>query len=254
MFDSAISTLQQGVDKIEKACNDTEFQNAINAFVTYLQKHSYECEYWKELEQHAFYQKNEFSEYENNKNLNDAKRRVLEYIQKNIIEGGQPKAEFTDNEKVKIACKMTENFHEYIKALRKRIPHQKAGIKKEVYEGIDIVNEYDLQHIMYAYLKPIFLEIRDEVPEDSGYAGIRLDFKIDENIVIETKCTRASMSEKELIEQIAADVSLYKHKNIIIYVYDKEGIVKNVHAFKKNFSDSDGHKNVFVYVAQGIEL
>lgn len=252
MFNT-ISTLQQCVDKIEKTSNDIEFQNAISAFVDYLQKHSFECEYWKKLEQLAFYQKNEFSEYENNKNLNDAKRRVLEFIQKDIVDG-QNNAEFTDNEKVKIVCKMTENFHEYIKALRKRTPHQKAGIKKEVYEGIDIVNEYDLQHIMYAYLKPVFLEIRDEVPEDSGYAGIRLDFKIDENIVLETKCTRASMSEKELIEQIAADISLYKHKNIIIYVYDKAGIVKNIHSFKKNFSSLDGVKKVFVYVAQGLEL
>lgn len=253
MFNNII-TIQQGIDRVEKACNDLEFQSAISAFVTYLQNRNYECGCWKELEQLAYYQKNEFSENENNKNFADAKKRVLEFVRTSIIENTKPSSEFSDNEKIKLACKMIENFHEYVKALIERTPHQKAVTKKEAYEGIKIVNEYDLQHIMYAYLKPVFLEIRDEVSEDSGYVGVRLDFKVDENIVIEIKCTRENMSEKDLIEQIAADITLYRHKSMIIYVYDRVGKVKNVHAFKNNFSNSEGAKRVFVYVAQRIEL
>ena len=254
MFNS-VSTLQQGIEKIRAASDDAQFQIAISGCISYLVKRNYDSKLWKELEGQAYYQKNDYSDMENVRNLCEAKKRTISYIENSIIKGEYgTTGDFSESEKVKILCKMVGNFHEFLVALWTRIPHQKAGTRKEAYDSIKICNEYDLQHLMYAYLKPVFLEIRDEIPEDSGYSGTRVDLKIDENIVVETKCSRASMTEHKLIEEISSDIVLYKHGYIVIYVYDRERIIKNVHAFRNNFNNITEAKKVFIFVDQPLEL
>lgn len=59
---------------------------------------------------------------------------------------------------------------------------------------------------MYSLIKPIFPQACTETVDDTGYGGIRYDIVIDDyDLTIETKCTRAKMTERQLTEEIAAD-------------------------------------------------
>lgn len=108
--------------------------------------------------------------------------------------------------------------------------------------------------LLYAYLKPLFPQIRDEVSEDAGYKTVRPDFIIDEYHMIEVKCTRKNMTEKQLLEQIEADITHYDYKNIYFYIYDKDHIIDNASAFKKYLQKQYGNKMVYVSIEQPKKL
>ena len=71
--------------------------------------------------------------------------------------------------------------------------------------ALKIENEYDVQHLLFAYLKPLYPMARTEVNQDTGYATVRTDISLDSETVIEVKCTRPSMQLGKLKEEIAAD-------------------------------------------------
>ena len=84
-------------------------------------------------------------------------------------------------------------------------------------QEIRIENEYDLQHLLFAALKPLCLDARKEVTEDSGVGAVRSDIKIPSvNTVIEAKCTRNTMNLKKLTEEI--ELTLYIMM-LIIYIF-----------------------------------
>ena len=122
---------------------------------------------------------------------------------------------------------------------------------------IQIGNEYDLQRMLYALLVPIFPLIRQEAESDNGYGGVRADLYLEEyDLIIETKCTRASMIEKKLLEELGADRFHYKAKTVFFFVYDKKNIIKNPDVFKAAFvrEQEKNGKNIKVIVLQPVEL
>lgn len=122
---------------------------------------------------------------------------------------------------------------------------------------IQIGNEYDLQRMLYALLVPIFPLIRQEAESDNGYGGMRADLYLEEyDLIIETKCTRASMTEKKLLEELGDDGFHYKAKTVFFFVYDKKNIIKNPDVFKAAFvrEQEKNGKNIKVIVLQPVEL
>ena len=108
-----------------------------------------------------------------------------------------------------------ENFYLFLEALTEYLPDKRATIRYENLKKIMIQNEYDLQHLLYAALKPLYPGIRKEVSKDSGIGTVREDIFIpDLDVVLEAKCTRDSMTLKKLIEEIEADIVHYHLKNI----------------------------------------
>lgn len=97
-------------------------------------------------------------------------------------------------------------------------PHGKSSIDMDGLKKFQINNEYDLQYILYSYLKPIYPLCRMEVPEDTGYETVRTDIYINQGTVLETKCSRPSMSQKKLIEEIEADITHYGASNIFLHL------------------------------------
>ena len=116
-----------------------------------------------------------------------------------------------------------------------------------------IKNEYDIQHILYALLRTVFPETRKEVNGDNGYSGTRADLYLETyDIIIEIKCTRSSMSVKQLTEELGSDAFHYKTKNLYLFIYDKEDIIKNPEAYQNAFQrdyEKDG-KNVQVFITK----
>lgn len=86
--------------------------------------------------------------------------------------------------------KLIETVEEY-EAFKEMIPDRRASLTANDLQKIKIENEYDLQHLLYAVLRPLYGDVRKEVTEDSGVGAIRSDLKIPSlNAVIEAKCSR----------------------------------------------------------------
>lgn len=210
MFSGYIKSMQEAVELIENAQDRQAFRDAVSELREYMKKLEMDTQYFINLERRAYYLENDYSAKDTKEKMFAAKRRVIEYI--NEIMSG--------NEKNKLLLDVLENYYFFLENLLERIPHKKGGIQKEHLEGLRIKNEYDVQYLLYAYLKPLYPMARAEVNEDTGYNTVRTDILLDMENVIEVKCTRKGMALKKLIEEIEADMVHYNAKNIYFFIYD----------------------------------
>lgn len=240
MFNYAVRNLQDAIDKIEKADSDDAFRNAISSIQDYMLKIKMASVYPQKLDSLSFYMKNAFSENDNKIKLEEAKGRVKKFLY-SLAE---------QDENSEILLQILENFYLYLEAMWENTPHQKGGIKKEHLRSLKITNEYDVQFLLYAYLKPLFQNMRKEVSEDTGYENVRVDLKINEDTVIEIKCSRPKMQLKKLLEEIEADMVHYSASNIYFYVYDKEKIIDNPSIFITTYENRIPGKNVKIIIVQ----
>lgn len=224
MFNN-ICSLSEGVRRFREVQDADEFDKAFAAMRAYLRE-SRLFEAAIEIEKVGYYQKNMYSNINTNENVKEAAQRVIQYIE-NLL---QPSERISDLQTI------LDNFDLFLECLIQHKPNAKASIADTIGK-LKIENEYDLQHILYAFLKPIYNTVRVEVNEDMGCGTVRSDIWIDQNVIIETKCTRTSMSEKKLHEEISADITQYSAQNIYFYIYDKEKIIGNPQAFKQALLD-----------------
>lgn len=196
------------------------------------------------------YVENEYSENDSIISLHTSLRDTIQILEEKAI--------VSENEAYKQAGlllieKILGNFYMHYHAMYKNPAHKKGTLTTEMLNAIQIGNEYDLQRMLYSLLIPIFPTIRQEVYMDNGYGGMRADIYLDlYNLIIEIKCTRKSMSEKQLIEELGADGFHYCANAIYFFVCDKIGIIKNPEAFKEAFArepKKDG-KTVKVFILQ----
>lgn len=153
--------------------------------------------------------------------------------------------------------KLISNFNLYLHNMFRVEPENKATLQKDVLEQIIINNEYDIQHMMYAVVKSIYPSARREVVQDTGYVSVRFDIIIEEiDTIIEIKCTRKDHTEKQLYRELGEDGFFYKCSTLIMYIYDKQGVIKDVENFTKSLSKTKktAGKEVRVIVAQEKEL
>lgn len=156
-----------------------------------------------------------------------------------------------------IIRRILQNFYKHIQTMYQEEVHGNGTIKKEALDAIQIGNEYDVQRILYSLIRPIFPTARLEVSDDAGYKAVRYDIKIDEyNIVIEVKCTRKSMTERNLTEELGSDAFHYNADYIFFFIYDKENIIKNVDAYIRNYKREKSRfgTNVEAIVNQSINI
>lgn len=238
--DGSIRSMRDAVERIKNASDSNTFDWIINDLRIYLKNLGMDPQLLIELERRAYYLSNEYSERDTKKRMEDAKRRVLEFL-----------ADIMDNHVNKsLICEVLENFYLFLENLLEREPHKKAGIRKSTLECFKIANEYDVQHLLYAYLKPLYPMARLEVNEDTGYAAVRVDIFLDADNVIEIKCTRKGMALKKLIEEIEADMVHYSAKNIYFFLYDKEKIIENPFNLKKAYEEKMKDKNIHIVIHQ----
>ena len=150
-----------------------------------------------------------------------------------------------------------KNFDLFLQNMFRVVPENKATLPKDALERIAINNEYDVQHIMYAVVKALYPSARREVNQDTGYGTVRFDIVIEEiDTVIEIKCTRKDHSEGKLFRELGEDGYFYNCSRLIIYVYDKTNVIRDVGNFIKALSrtQKDAGKDVVVYVNQTKEL
>jgi hypothetical protein len=119
---------------------------------------------------------------------------------------------------------MLRRFHVAAKQLETR---------RENRPTIKIADEYDVQDLLHGMLKLMFDDVRPEDPVAS-YAGSasRVDFVLKaEQIVLEVKFVRATLSDKQIGEQLVIDVHRYRShadcKLLMCFVYDPDRHLKN---------------------------
>lgn len=207
-----------------------------------------------EIQIKMWYTENEFSKDDTRNSIIKAIKDTVVYLDEiNTIS----EAVIYEAVGIRLIEQILNNFYLYYRSMFQNPLHKKATMSMDELKKIQIGNEYDLQRMLYALLVPIFPLIRQEAESDNGYGGMRADLYLEEyDLIIETKCTRASMTEKKLLEELGADGFHYKAKTVFFFVYDKKNIIKNPDVFKAAFvrEQEKNGKNIKVIVLQPVEL
>lgn len=205
------------------------------------------------------YKPNVFSEQESKKILIDTIQNtiiLLNEVYQDTIESTEI-SDLTETVALTVIRKILSNFHLHLKEMYQEKVHGNGTLLQEDLSKITIGNEYDIQRILYSLLRPIFPTARLEVNDDTGYSGIRYDIMLKNyDLIIEVKCSRPSMKERDLSEELGADGFNYNGKYLFMFIYDKDIIIKNTDAFKLAFKRDlrDFDKNIEVFILQPIKL
>lgn len=214
------------------------------------------------IKQLGQYITNSFSDLKNKESIDAAKERTLiylnelyDYISKEKIKFINYKSDIDEDTSILILKKILNNFYEHIKTMYLDTVHGKGNITHQQLENIKIGNEYDVQRILFSLIKPIFPNAKTEVIEETHCSTIRYDIDIEScNTTIEVKCTRPSMSERTLNEEMGSDSFHYKRKYILFFVYDKESIISNIDDYKKEYNKKFDDKFIDIVILQPINL
>ena len=122
---------------------------------------------------------------------------------------------------------------------------------------LDVGDEYDVQDLLHALLLLFFDDVRPEEYTPS-YAGksTRMDFLLkQESVVIETKMTRAGISEKQIGDELIIDIAHYREhpscKTLVCLVYDPDHRIANPRGLERDLSKSNGLRIVVLVVPRG---
>jgi hypothetical protein len=245
MFDNNITSIQNAITRLKNIEEAKEFDFLLPHLRDFLKTLDVDSQSLMELEQRAYYPINEYSDKETISNLNAARKRVIEYFEQ-LMDGSFEKRSSKDNQLLTIL----DNCYLFLETLFERHPDKRGGIQKEQLTVLKIQNEYDIQHLLYAYLKPLYPLARVEVNEDTGYGTVRTDIFLDSEHVVEVKCTRNNMKPKKLTEEIEADMVHYNAEHIYFFIYDKEKILENPRLFKETYESKIKDKQIHIIIHQ----
>ena len=235
-----ITSMRNAIIELKAVKNSNDFESILYSLRDFLKTLDMDPKFLMELEQRAYYPINEYSDKETRNNLDAAAKRVIEYLEE--IMTGSP----ADDQLLTVL----DNYYLFLESLLERPPHKRGSIQKEQLSGLKIQNEYDVQHLLYAYLKPLYPLARAEVSEDTGYGTVRTDIFLDSEHVIEVKCTRNSMKLKKLTEEIEADMVHYNAEHIYFFIYDKEKIIENPRLFRNTYENKVKGKQIHIVIHQ----
>lgn len=235
-----ITSMRNAIIDLKAVKNSNDFESILYSLRDFIKSLDMDPKCLMELEQRAYYPINEYSDKETRNNLDAATKRVIEYLEE--IMSGSP----ADDQLLTVL----DNYYLFLESLLERPPHKRGGIQKEQLSALKIQNEYDVQHLLYAYLKPLYPLARAEVSEDTGYGTMRTDIFLDSEHVIEVKCTRNSMKLKKLTEEIEADMVHYSAEHIYFFIYDKEKIIENPQLFRNTYENKAKGKQIHIVIHQ----
>lgn len=251
--------IKEQIELLKKSHDANEIKNIFKQINVNIRAVLDSNEVLSKIKSKEVYVENEYSKIKTKDSIIKAKEKVTEYLEEILDEISNVSNIFNNEIPQEVAIiiikKILNNFYTHIETMYEQPTHRKAGITKEKLESIKIVNEYDVQRILYSLIKPIFPETRVEVSNDTGFSTIRYDIFLERySIVIEVKCTRKSMTERSLTEELGSDIYHYKYSNIFFFIYDKEKIIKNKVAFENTYNKSFDEKNINTIIIQPIML
>jgi len=137
-----------------------------------------------------------------------------------------------------------ERFHLVARQLRSRHDSRPT---------LNVTDEYDVQDLLHALLLQFFEDVRSEewTPTYAGKAT-RMDFLLKrEEVVVETKHSRRSLSAGAVGTELIEDIARYKaHPNcsaLVCFVYDPEGLLPNPRGLESDLRRDDDFP-VVIYI------
>ena len=137
-------------------------------------------------------------------------------------------------------------FHLVARQLRSRYSNRAT---------IEIEDEYDVQDLFHSLLHLYFNDIRPEEWTPS-YAGgsSRIDFLLKkEQIIVEIKKTRKTLTTKDIADQLIIDTKRYQShpdsKCLFCFVYDPEGRIGNPIGLENDLTDKEDEFRTIVIVS-----
>lgn len=118
-----------------------------------------------------------------------------------------------------------------------------------------IADEYDVQDVLRGILKLHFDDVRPEEWNPSyGAVQSRSDLLLKpERVIVETKMTRRSLGQKELVHQLIVDKAQYRVNDdcgtLICFVYDPELRLANPSAIESDLSEEGSAPRTVVVVS-----
>lgn len=119
---------------------------------------------------------------------------------------------------------------------------------------LDVGDEYDVQDLLHALLRIYFRDVRSEewTPSYAGNAS-RMDFLLKaEQIVVEVKMARKSLTDADLVDQLLVDTNRYEShpdcKLLVCFVYDPDGRIGNPTAIVADLESQAGQSAVRVFI------
>lgn len=168
---------------------------------------------------------------------------ILTSIKEEIFEYGLDTEKGFSQNPISLIEIVLKKFHTVVKQMRRRYNDRPT---------IDIEDEYDVQDLLHSLLKIFFNDIRAEewAPSYAGSSS-RMDFLLkEEKIVIETKMTRKSMKDKDLVDQLIVDIDRYQAhpdcETLICFIYDPEERIVNRQSIITDLSNSKLNLKIMV--------
>lgn len=243
--------LKEYVKKLEAVDTVEKYEIFISNLNQMMKQESYKKDIVQNIRNKQKYMVNKFSKESTLENMLKAKENLLIYLESILNEGYEESPQVVQTE----IERYLQNFYFFLEAFKEAKPDKRASLTTENLQKIQIKNEYDLQHLLYAVIKPLCPDARREVSDDSGVGTVRSDIKIlSLNTIIEAKCTRTSTSLKKLAEEIEADIVHYEVDYIFFYIYDKEKIIKDRLAFETSFNRNFDGKEVRTIILQPVHM
>jgi hypothetical protein len=125
--------------------------------------------------------------------------------------------------------------------------------------AFDVNDEYDVQDLLRSALRLHFADVRREEWNPSyGGTQSRSDLLLKhERVVVETKMTRNSLRQPELVKELIVDKAQYRNhpdcRTLVCFVYDPDLRLTNPEAVERDLSGNDGTLDTLVVVApQGL--
>lgn len=132
---------------------------------------------------------------------------------------------------------------------------QQLRVRHSDRQTLEIKDEYDVQDLLHALLKLNFDDVRPEeyTPSCSG-GSARADFLLkDERIAIEVKKTRQGLGDNEIGKQLLEDIARYQEHpdfgQLVCFIYDPEGLIRNPAALVKGLENTPAKMPVRVIIS-----
>lgn len=125
-----------------------------------------------------------------------------------------------------------KNFGNAIKKITKK--------RRKDHKSFEIVDEYDVQDLLYVILKSVYPKLITEDPIPKvGSKSTKIDLILrEQGILIEVKIINATgNSENSIIDDLKKDIESYHVcqwlKTLICFVYDPQNLIKDNHSFRQ---------------------
>ena len=166
--------LKEYIEKLKLVDTVEEYEEFISKLHQMMKQETYKNDIVQNIRNKQKYMVNKFSKESTRENMLKAKENLLIYLDSILCEEYEKSSQFIQRE----LERFLRNFYFFLEAFREAKPDKRASLTTENLQKIQIENEYDLQHLLYAVIKPLCPDARREVNDDSGVGTVRSDIKI----------------------------------------------------------------------------